>query len=227
MAEIEPDKLDDFGPIAVIGGTGELGKGLAYRFAAEGLSVVIGSRAAERAQAAADELNEMLGTNLVTGAQNSDAALAAPEIVVLSVPYDGHAELVGQLGGVDGKIVVSCVNPLGFDKQGPYGLDVDDRSAAEEAARLLPASTLVGAFHHVAAGKLLDGSSLADEQVLVCSDDAAARERVCDLATFVTGDRGIAAGPLRNARYLEPFTAVIIAVNKAYKTHAGIALTGL
>jgi NADPH-dependent F420 reductase len=137
--------------IAVIGGTGPQGKGLAYRFAKHGHDVVIGSRSAERAAEAAVAIAGRGVTGSVTGATNEDT-LAGADVVLLAVPYDGHDDLVAALSdGLAGKVVVSCVNPLGFDKQGPYGLDVD-RSAAEAAAALVPTAQVTGAFHHVSAG---------------------------------------------------------------------------
>lgn len=220
--------------IAVIGGTGPQGKGLAYRFARHGHRVVLGSRAAEKAETVAAEIEERLGTDGIagageaTGAVNADAAAAA-DVVVLAVPYDGHDELVATLP-LDGKIVISCVNPLGFDKGGPFGRPVDggEGSAAESAQRIAPASTVVGAFHHVAAASLWsDVEYLDHEDVLVCGDDAEARELVMELARTVTGKAGVNAGRLRMARQLEPLTAVLISINKAYRTRSGIAISGI
>lgn len=215
------------GPLAVVGGTGALGKGLAYRFLRQGLDVVVGSRSAQRGQEAACELEAMAGVRgRVTGATNADAVEAAPGVAVLAIPYDGHAELVEPLP-IGDRILVSCVNPLGFDRKGPYGLDIDDRSAAEEAARLHPEARVVGAFHHVAAAKLLETHDLTDEHVLICGDDDAAKAVVSELAVGVTGAPGIDVGSLRLARHLEPFTAVLISANKIHKSHAGVALVGL
>jgi NADPH-dependent F420 reductase len=215
--------------IAVIGGTGPQGKGLAYRFARAGHTVVIGSRAAERAETVAKEIVERLGgSGPVTGADNAAAAGAA-DLVLLAVPYDGHRELVSALAPlVAGKTLISCVNPLGFDKQGPYGLDVPDGSAAEEAAKLMPDVTVVGAFHHVSAVTLwTEVDALDHEDVLVCGDDADAKAVVMELAASVTGSPGIDAGALRLARQLEPLTAVLISINKRYKVRSGIKISGL
>jgi 8-hydroxy-5-deazaflavin:NADPH oxidoreductase len=213
--------------IAVVGGTGPQGRGLGYRFARGGHDVVLGSRDADRAVAAADELAERLdGRGSVTGAANLDACAKA-DIVLLAVPYDGHDALVEQLREpLAGKIVISCVNPLGFDKRGPYGLEVPAGSAAEAAAELLPESTLVGAFHHLSAVTLISDVDLP-EDVLVCSDDREAATVVAALAVAVTGRVGVYAGPLRLARQLEPLTAVLISVNKVHKVHSGIQVTGL
>lgn len=213
--------------IAMIGGTGPQGRGLAYRMAGGGHHVILGSRNEERAVAAADELAARLGDRGgVTGAANLDAAGKA-DIVVLAVPYDGHDELVASLReAVAGKIVVSCVNPLGFDKRGAFGLTVEAGSAAETAAALLPEATVVGAFHHLSAVTLI-GDDQLEEDVLVCGDDKEAKQRVIELARSVTGRPGVDAGKLRLARQLEPLTAVLISINRAYKTHSGIRITGL
>ena len=213
--------------IAVMGGTGPQGKGLGFRFAKHGHTVVLGSRAAEKAHAAAEEVNARLSSPTVSGAANADACAEA-DVVLLAVPYDGHDDLVAALaGGLAGKVVVSCVNPLGFDKQGPYGLDID-RSAAESAAELVPAARVTGAFHHVSAVTLWgDEEYLSHEDVLVCGDDAEAVDLVVDLASTVTGRPGVRAGRLRMARQLEPLTAVLISINKAYKTRSGVAISGV
>ncbi|MEU5949907.1 NADPH-dependent F420 reductase [Micromonospora sp. NPDC047465] len=214
--------------IAVVGGTGPQGRGLGYRLALAGHEVVLGSRDAERATTAAEELTQQAGVARITGAANLAAAESAG-IVLLAVPYDGHAQLVTSLArAMAGKIVISCVNPLSFDRFGPYGRNVLAGSAAEEAAELVPSATVVGAFHHLAAPLLLNPEAdLSHEDVLVCGDDIAAKERVMALAADVTGGRALDAGRLRLARQLEPLTAVLISVNKRYKTRSGLALTGL
>ena len=217
--------------VAVVGGTGPQGRGLAYRLTRGGHDVVLGSRDADRATAAADELAERLterltGAGSITGAANADACAKA-EIVLLAVPYDGHDALVEQLREpLAGKIVISCVNPLGFDQHGPFGLDVAAGSAAEAAAALLPESVVVGAFHHLSAVTLITDDQL-HEDVLVCADDRDAAEVVAGLAEAVTGRHGVYAGRLRLARQLEPLTAVLISVNKVHKIHSGIHVTGL
>lgn len=218
--------------IAVIGGTGPQGKGLGYRFARHGHSVVLGSRAAEKAVPVAEEVTQRLagleGAGSVTGAANADACADA-DVVLLAVPYDGHDELVATLP-LDGKVVVSCVNPLAFDKQGPHGRVIDggEGSAAESAQRLAPGSTVVGAFHHVSAVTLWgEAHYLDDEDVLVCGDSAEAKAVAIELARCVTSRDGIDAGALRLARQLEPLTAVLISINKLYKAHSGVRISGL
>lgn len=217
--------------IAVIGGTGPQGKGLGYRFAKAGHSVVLGSRSAEKAGPVADEVTERLagveGAGTVTGAANADA-IGEADVVLLAVPYDGHAELVESLP-LAGKTVISCVNPLAFDKRGAHGRVIDggEGSAAEEAQRLQPEATVVGAFHNVSAVLLWGDEEYLDEDVLVVGDVVEAKEVAMDLAEAVTSRRGIDAGKLRLARQLEPFTAVLISINRKYKTHAGVRISGV
>jgi NADPH-dependent F420 reductase len=207
--------------LAVLGGTGEQGRGLARRFALAGHQVVLGSRSAERALAAAEGLP---GT--VSGAANADAAAAA-DVVVCAVPWEGHKELLLELAPVlAGKVVVDCVNPLGFDKQGAFALAVEEGSAAEQAALVLPESRVVAAFHHVSAVLLLDETVASmDTDVLVLGDDREATDLVQALVGRITGMRGIYAGRLRNAHPVEALTANLISVNRRYKAHAGVRIT--
>jgi NADPH-dependent F420 reductase len=217
--------------VAVIGGTGPQGKGLGYRFAKGGHDVVIGSRAADKAEVVAKEVTERLGgadgAGRVTGAANPDA-VAGCDVVLLAVPYDGHDELVASLP-LAGKTVISCVNPLAFDKRGAHGRVVNggEGSAAESAQALAPEATVVGAFHNVSAVLLWDEDGLLDEDVIVVGDVVEAKEVAMDLAASVTGRRGIDGGKLRLARQLEPFTAVLISINRKYKVHSGLRITGL
>lgn len=213
--------------IGVMGGTGPQGKGLAARFASAGYTVILGSRTHERAAAAAAEVNALLGdAGHLLGASNDDAADRC-DIAILALPYDPGAEAIAELQPqLAGKVAVSCINPLAFDAAGPYGLDVPFGSAAEHLADILPETAVVGGFHHVSARNLL-AATPTEEDVLVCGDDADSKQLVMQLAAAVGGRVGIDAGPLRMARYLEPFTAVLIAVNKRYRTHAGVAMTGM
>jgi 8-hydroxy-5-deazaflavin:NADPH oxidoreductase len=190
--------------------------------------VIVGSRAEDRAEQAAAEIRARVADANVRGAENA-AAAAAAEVVVLAVPYDGHDDLVKDLAAVlAGKTVISCVNPLGFDKQGPYGLDVPGGSAAETAAALVPEATVVGAFHHVSAVSLWgDEEYLDHEDVLVCGDDRDAKQIAIGLARAVTGRDGVDGGALRLARQLEPLTAVLISINKRYRTRSGVSISGV
>ena len=215
--------------ISIIGGTGAQGKGLGYRLARAGHDVVIGSRSAERAEEAAAAIRERIsGGGAVSGADNA-AAAAAGSVVIVAVPYDGHAVLVKSIAAeLAGKIVVSCVNPLGFDKKGPFGLEVPAGSAAEELASIVPDANVVGAFHHLSAVTLWsEDHDRLDEDVLVIGDDEAARALVVELCRVISGRAGIHAGRLRLARQLEPLTAVLISINKRYKAHSGVLISGL
>ncbi len=208
--------------IGILGGTGPQGRGLARRLAASGHQVVLGSRNAERAAEVAARYPEA-----VTGADNRVAAEA--ELVIVTVPFDGHADLLTALAEpLAGKIVIDCVNPLGFDKQGPFALPVSAGSAAQEAQQLLPDSTVIGAFHHVSA-VLLDDPAVehVGGDILVLGEDREAVEVVCRLAGAIPGARGLYAGRLRNAGQVEALTANLIAVNRRYQAHAGLQLTGV
>ena len=213
--------------IAFLGGTGDQGRGLARRFALAGHPVIIGSRSSERAAAAAAELAEGLpGGADVTGGTNLEAARSA-DVVVVAVPWEGHGALVESVAeALAGKVVVDCVNPLGFDAQGAFALKVEEGSAAEQAAGLLPDSKVVAAFHHVSAVLLLDPSvDSLETDVLVLGDDREATDAVQALVDEIPGMRGVYAGRLRNAGQVEALTANLIAVNRRYKAHAGLRVT--
>ncbi|HEX4654350.1 MAG TPA: NADPH-dependent F420 reductase [Mycobacteriales bacterium] len=213
--------------LAFLGGTGDQGRGLARRFALAGHPVVIGSRSAERAATAAAELAESLPSGAdVSGSTNLEAARAA-DIVVVAVPWEGHGALLESVAeALAGKIVVDCVNPLGFDGKGAFALPVDEGSAAEQAAGLLPDSRVVAAFHHVSAVLLLDPSvESMDTDVMVLGDDREATDAVQALVEEIPGMRGVYAGRLRNAHQVEALTANLISVNRRYKAHAGLRVT--
>jgi len=218
--------------VAVIGGTGPQGKGLGYRFARHGHDIVLGSRSAEKAEGIAAEVAERLasveGAGTARGAANADA-IAAADVVLLAVPYDGHDELVASLAGaLTGKTLISCVNPLAFDKRGAHGRVINngEGSAAESAAELAAGATVVGAFHNVSAFGLWGEDEFLDEDVIVVGDSVEAKQVAIELALAVTGRLGVDGGKLRLARVLEPFTAVLISINRKYKTHSGIRVTG-
>jgi len=219
----DPHQLPDVSDktVSVLGGTGEQGRGLAQRLARAGQRVIIGSRSAERAAAIA----EQMGAN-VQGATNEDAARQG-DIVIVAVPWDGHRELLESLATeLSNTIVVDCVNPLGFDKQGAFGLDVAEGSAAQQAASVLPDSHVVAAFHHISAVLLLDESvESIDTDVLVLGDNREATDSIQALASRIPGIRGVYGGRLRNAGQVESFTANLISMNRRYKAHAGVRIT--
>lgn len=209
--------------VGVLGGTGDQGRGLAYRLARAGQSVIIGSRAAERAAQAADELG--LG---IEGADNAECARRS-DVVIVAVPWDGHAKTLEALRTeLDGKLVVDCVNPLGFDKKGAYALTPPEGSAAEQAAALLPGSRVTAAFHHLSAVLLSDPAiEEIETDVMVLGEVRADCEIVQALAGRIPGMRGVFAGRLRNAHQVESLVANLISVNRRYRAHAGVRLTDI
>ncbi|CAM5344579.1 MULTISPECIES: NADPH-dependent F420 reductase [Streptomyces] len=209
--------------VGVLGGTGDQGRGLAYRLARAGQRVIIGSRAAERAQAAATGLG-----NGVEGADNAECARRS-DIVIVAVPWDGHAKtLEGLREELAGKLVVDCVNPLGFDKKGAYALTPEEGSAAEQAAALLPGSRVTAAFHHLSAVLLQDPAVTSiDTDVMVLGESRADTDLVQALAGRIPGMRGVFAGRLRNAHQVESLVANLISVNRRYKAHAGVRVTDI
>jgi 8-hydroxy-5-deazaflavin:NADPH oxidoreductase len=211
--------------VGILGGTGDQGRGLGRRLAMAGNRVIIGSRDAGRAEAAAATIGS---PPQVTGAANEDAARAA-DLVIAAIPWDGHAGLLAQLAGpLEGKVVVDCVNSLGFDSRGCYPIPVAEGSAAEQAAAVLPGSTVVGAFHHVSAVLLLDPEvDTMDLDVLVLGDDRHATDLVQALAERIPGMRGVYAGRLRNCGQVEAFTANLVSINRRYKAHAGLRITDI
>ena len=226
--------------IAVLGGTGAQGRGLARRFAEAGFAVVLGGRDADRARETAaglmDALNpvdrggHLTGPTLgsITGDSNPAAATVG-DIVIVAVPWEGHASLLREVRAeLAGKVVVDCVNPLGFDEHGAYALEVPEGSAAEQAAGILAESTVVGAFHNISA-VLLEDPALRSigTDVLVLGDDRAATDLIQELAAVIPGVRGIYGGRLRDAHQVEAFTANLISVNRRYRAHAGVRVTYL
>ena len=212
--------------IGFIGGTGEEGMGLAYRFALAGHTCVIGSRAIEKAQGAVDELREKDAALPLEAAVNEDAA-SAGDIVIVTTPYAAHAPTLPPLASATaGKIVVSTVVPMAFEAGRASMIDVPEGSAAEQEQALLPDATIIGAFQNLGARKLLRGGPM-DADVLVCGDDAGAKQRIMELAGEIEGVRGVDAGPLANARLVEGITVMLVAVNRHYKINAGIKIAGL
>ncbi|MYV49890.1 NADPH-dependent F420 reductase [Streptomyces sp. SID2888] len=207
--------------VGVLGGTGPQGKGLAYRLARAGQKVIIGSRAAERARAAAEEIGHG-----VEGADNAEASRRS-DLVIVAVPWEGHEDTLRSLRAeLAGKLVVDCVNPLGFDKKGAYALKPEEGSAAEQAAALLPESRVAAAFHHLSAVLLQDaGVEEIETDVMVLGEERADVEIVQALAGRIPGMRGVFAGRLRNAHQVESLVANLISVNRRYKAHAGLRVT--
>lgn len=214
--------------LGIVGGTGPQGQGLAIRFAAAGQRVLLGSRDAGRAEAAAGAVRSRVAGAEIGGADNTSVASDA-DVVIIAVPWEGHPETVASLRAqLRGKVVVDCVNPLQFDSHGAYPIVVPEGSAAEQAQALLPDSRVVGAFHHLSAVRLADPENeRVETDVLVVGDDRAATDLVQALADRVPGLRGIFAGRLRNCGQVEALTANLIAINRRYRAHAGVRVTDI
>jgi 8-hydroxy-5-deazaflavin:NADPH oxidoreductase len=203
--------------IALLGGTGSFGRALATRLRDAGVEVVIGSRDAERARETAAELG-------VEGAENG-AALAGADLAVLAVKADAALETAEKLAAAIGTTpVLSVGSELRFTKAGVLP-SPEARSLAERIADLLDAPVVAG-LHSLAAATL-GGDEPPEEDALVCGDDAEAKHLALDLASRLVTGRALDAGPLASARALEGTTAVIVNLNKRYKGHAGLTVTGL
>lgn len=214
--------------IGIIGGTGALGGGLARRWLAAGVDVAIGSRDVGRAEAAADAMRDELGdvAGRVRGLGNATAA--ALPVVVLAVPYEGlDAVLEPLVDVIDGHILVSAVNPLTFDANGPYNQRVEAGSVAEVIAARLPGARMTAAFHSVSSRELERLDRPLQDDVPVVGDDEEAVATVVDLANRIEGVRAYAAGALRMSASLETLTALIISINQRHKARAGLRFTRL
>ena len=215
------------GTIAVIGGTGGEGGGLALRFAHAGRKVIIGSRDAARAEAAAASINERLGTSNASGTDNATAVQAA-DIVLLTVPYSGQQATALPLAPyLQGKILIDATVPLVPPRVGRVQLPEGDSAVANLQALLGAEVKVVAAFQNVSAHYLSDLDHAIDCDVLVCGDDAAACETAIELADAI-GLRGVYAGPICNAAAVEALTSVLITINRRYKASgSGIRITGI
>ncbi|HLZ91870.1 MAG TPA: NADPH-dependent F420 reductase [Candidatus Acidoferrum sp.] len=218
--------------IAILGGTGPEGMGLANRLARTGEHLVIGSREAARAENAARQLRAEIGDAAqIDGADNS-AAAAQCDVAVLTLPFSGQAALLKQLKSVwkPGTIVIDTTVPLAatVGASPTRMLGVWQGSAAEAAAELLPAGIGIAAAFHNLGAELLAGEAAIDCDVLVCSDDEKAKQTAMELAAKIPGVRALNGGKLENARIVESVTALLIGLNIRYKVHsAGIRFTGL
>lgn len=215
--------------IALIGGTGPLGKGLAARWARAGIVTAIGSRRAERGQQAATEVAELAGEDAapVVGGTNLEVIEDA-DIAVVTVPFEGLAEALLPLAdALTSRIVVSAVNPLAFDGQGPYPIRVAEGSAAAVVQSLLPGARLVAAYHSLSARTLVKVDRPMNDDVPIVGDDDEALAAVVELSRRIDGVRPLVAGPLRLAGPVEDLTTVLLSLNKRYRTHAGVRFTGV
>jgi NADPH-dependent F420 reductase len=218
--------------IAIVGGTGPLGIGLALRWARAGENIVIGSRDAERAQASAAELSRGIENGgRLSGAENA-AAVASADVAVLALPFAGHAALLKQLKPVlrAGTVLIDATVPLAASVGGrpTRTLGIWQGSAAEETAELAPDGVKVAAAFQNLSAESLNSDAPVDCDVIVCTDDAQAREVASELAEKIPGVRALNGGGLENARVLEQITALLITLNIRYHVHAaGVRITGL
>jgi NADPH-dependent F420 reductase len=223
-------------PIAIIGGTGPAGMGLALRWARAGEAIIIGSRDEQRARQTAAQIKAKAGEPAnITGMENSAACVAA-DILMLTVPFEGQAALLKQLKPAisAGSILIDATVPLAASVGGRASrtLSVWQGSAAQQTAELVPDGvSVVAAFHNLSADLLngVDGKGDVplDCDVIVCSDDADAAQLTRELAAKIPGVRAINGGKLENARIVEQITALLIGLNIRHKGHAGIRITGL
>lgn len=213
--------------VAVLGGTGSEGSGLAVRWAAGSYRVIIGSRSQERAVQKAVELNELIGAAVVSGADNFSAASEA-DLIVLSVPYAAHKATLEAIGdAAEGKILIDVTVPLKPPKVRTVHLPEGQSAALEAQALLGDGVRVVAAFQNVSAEHLTDPNHVVDCDVLVCGNDKEAKAEVIKLVE-ATGMRGLDAGRLQNAIAVEALTPVLIGLNIRYKGQgAGIRITGL
>lgn len=211
--------------IAILGGTGKEGAGLATRWALAGHSIIIGSRDAERARTKATELREVTHKLPIVGHTNAEAAELG-DVVVIALPASGLATTLPEVSpACRGKIVVSAVVPLTFGGPRLYTPPAAG-SSAEEAQALLPDANVVAAFHHIAAHELSDTDEPINCDLLLCGQDPEAKETVAELGRSI-GLRPVDVGPLTNAGPLEGITAVLATINRRYKIKdAGIKITG-
>jgi len=214
--------------VALIGGTGRLGPGLALRLSRGGLPVIIGSRDLQHAHDIAERVTALGGVATIRGATNADAGAGA-DLAILTVPYEAQAGLLPELAGaLAGKVVVSTTVPVRFDPAlGPVALRVPEGSAAEQVAALLPSSRIVAGFHTVSSVHLSRLDRDLDEDVLLCGDDEGAKADARRIAGVIPGVRVVDAGRLGNAHHLEQLTVLLLSINRLSRRSVGVHLTGL
>lgn len=217
--------------IAVIGGTGPAGMGLALRWARAGETVIIASRDAARAQQAAEKIQQRLGAQAQVSGMENAAACAATDLLVLTVPFEGQAELLKQLKPAirPGSVLIDATVPLAASVGGRASrtLGVWQGSAAQQTAELVPKGVSVVAAFQNASADVLNSDADVDCDVIVCSDDPAATQVAMELAAKIPHVRAIDGGKLENARIVEQITALLIGLNIRHKGHGGVRITGL
>ena len=217
--------------IAILGGTGPAGTGLALRWARAGESIIIGSRSAERARDAALQIKEKVGDQAQVTGETNVAACGASDLLALTVPFEGQAALLKELKSAfrPGSILMDATVPLasGVGGRASRTLGVWQGSAAQQAAELVPKGvTVVAAFQNCSAD-VMNGEGPVECDVIVCSDDQVATQTVCELAAKIPGVRALDGGKLENARIVEQITALLIGLNIRHKGHGSIRITGL
>jgi NADPH-dependent F420 reductase len=221
--------------VALLGGTGRSGPGLALRFALAGLRVHIGSREATRGDAAAASVNAQLatvmnaaGAGMVSGHTNLEAATLG-EVAFVTVPYEGQRVILPELAEtLADRVVVSTVVPMSFSKErGPELIEVPEGSAAAQAVTLLPRSRVVAGFHSLSSAVLVRPELPVNSHVIVTGDDHRAKMTAMALAELLSGVRAVDGGPLRYARHSEGLTVLLMSINRIYKCHAGVIVTDL
>ena len=218
--------------LAFLGGTGPEGRGLALRLALAGESVIIGSRDAQRAAVAAQELTALVGEatggGRIEGADNAEAASEAAT-AFLTVPYEAQRDLLVQLAEtLAGKVVVNVIAPMRFERRrGAIAVPVEAGSAAEESQSLLPNSLVVSAFQNVSAEELQETSHDMEGDVVVCADNSEAKGLVMSLSKKIPNLRPVDGGGLANSKYVEQLTPLLVNINRIYKVHSGIRIVGV
>jgi 8-hydroxy-5-deazaflavin:NADPH oxidoreductase len=218
--------------VAIVGGTGPEGSGLALRWARAGANIVIGSRDAARAQQAAEAIAARAGAEASIHGMENTAAVSDAEVVVITVPFTAQAATIKQIKPHlrPEAIVIDTTVPLAATVGGRASrvLGVWQGSAAQQAAELLPGGVAVAAAFHNVGAELLNSDAPVECDVIICSDDERAREAARQLTEMIPGARAIDGGKLENARIVEQITALLITINTRYKSHAaGIRITGL
>jgi NADPH-dependent F420 reductase len=213
--------------LGFLGGTGPAGRGLALRLALAGERVSIGSRDRARAEEAARSISALAPGTSISGGLNADAAREAT-VVFVTVPYPAQRQLLEDVSGlVAGKVVVDVVAPVEVSNGVARAVPVAEGSAALEAQAILSGSAVAAAFQTISARDLLDPDASMDSDVVVCADDNDARDIVMKLAERVPGIRAVNGGSLQNAAYVENLTALLLNINRLYRTRSSIKITGI
>ncbi len=228
MVEVSADR--SVCSVGIVGGTGKLGTALALRLATAGHNVVLGSRVAARAAAAALDLSRELpgSAGTITGADNARSC-AVDGIVVIAVPYDGLDDIIRPLAPAIGdRVVVSAVVPARFIKgEGPSAIDVAAGSACEQIAAQLPRARVVGALQTLSHVTLRDIASPVESDVVLTGDDLAAKADAARLLADIAGLRTVDGGALCNSRFVEQLTVLLLSINARYRRHTGVRITDL